>query len=118
MCREGIGSLFIDIRKVFLTCSIPCVEGGPKDLAESFFPDEYDPKEPSTIWICKLSLTSPKWLGLLDETMMHELGHVLGLRHEFALEKGTATNFHKRTDAFATSESFNAYSYKKLMYCC
>ncbi|KAH6842170.1 hypothetical protein B0I37DRAFT_193461 [Chaetomium sp. MPI-CAGE-AT-0009] len=58
--------------------------GGNKGnvLAEAFFPNS-DPL--SSLFVYKSAFTQEN-LPILKNIFLHELGHVLGLRHEFALE--------------------------------
>ena len=59
--------------------------GGNKDnvLAEAFFPNS-DPL--SSLFVYKRAFTREN-LPILKNIFLHELGHVIGLRHEFALER-------------------------------
>jgi hypothetical protein len=52
-------------------------------LAEAFFPND---KPLSGLFVYKSAL-QPSNLNYLRNILQHELGHVLGLRHEFALKK-------------------------------
>jgi hypothetical protein len=57
--------------------------GGDKDsvLASAFFPNS---QPLNTLFVYKLALD--KYRGILKNIFLHELGHTLGLRHEFALD--------------------------------
>lgn len=59
--------------------------GGEKGtfLAEAFFPNGNDL---SNVLVYKGAF-SPEWGPHLWEVFTHELGHILGLRHEFAMDK-------------------------------
>jgi hypothetical protein len=49
-------------------------------LASAFFPNEVD-----DLLVYDFALVSPTWRPRLKNTFLHELGHVIGLRHEFAI---------------------------------
>jgi hypothetical protein len=59
--------------------------GGEKDgvLASAFFPN---PQPLNTLFVYSLSFTDKKYRETLKNIFLHELGHTLGLRHEFALD--------------------------------
>lgn len=56
----------------------PEVEEGV--LASAFFPNEVE-----DLLVYDFTLVSPTWRPRLKGTLLHELGHVVGLRHEFAI---------------------------------
>ncbi|KAK4213714.1 hypothetical protein QBC37DRAFT_285411, partial [Rhypophila decipiens] len=53
--------------------------GNEGTLARAFFPNEVN-----HVLIFNNSLTDPYWRKLLKSTLLHEIGHVIGLRREFA----------------------------------
>jgi len=60
--------------------------GGEKDtvLAAAFFPNS---QPLNTLFVYQLALQSTgQYRNMLKNIFLHELGHVLGLRHEFAME--------------------------------
>lgn len=59
--------------------------GGDKGsvLASAFFPNS---QPLNTLFVYQLALSTEKWRGTLKNIFLHELGHTLGLRHEFALD--------------------------------
>lgn len=58
--------------------------GGPKGtvLASAYFPNNNDL---NLVYVYSYAFT-PSWKNNLWKVLTHELGHVLGLRHEFAME--------------------------------
>jgi hypothetical protein len=59
--------------------------GGDKDgvLASAFFPNS---QPLNTMFVYQLALKEPEYRGILKNIFLHEIGHTLGLRHEFALD--------------------------------
>ncbi|KAK2035712.1 hypothetical protein LZ31DRAFT_589640 [Colletotrichum somersetense] len=57
-------------------------------LASAFFPN---PNELSNMMVYNKAFPMPKWKENMWKIFTHELGHVLGLRHEFALDLDTET---------------------------
>lgn len=66
-------------------------------LASAFFPN---PNDMSMMMVYNAAFAMPKWKANLWKVFMHELGHVLGLRHEFALDADPGTG--------ETKEAFKA----------
>jgi hypothetical protein len=60
--------------------------GGEKGgvMASAFFPNNTQPL--NTLFVYSFSFTDKKNKETLKNTFLHELGHTLGLRHEFALD--------------------------------
>ncbi|EWZ95679.1 hypothetical protein FOCG_17045 [Fusarium oxysporum f. sp. radicis-lycopersici 26381] len=58
-------------------------------LAEAFFPNSNDL---STLFVYQRAF-QPGSINYLANIFLHELGHVLGLRHEFAAQEGEAVPF-------------------------
>lgn len=52
-------------------------------MASAFFPNSVE-----DVLIYDKSLTDPFWKKYLMNTLLHEIGHIIGLRHEFALDVG------------------------------
>ncbi|KAK4223341.1 putative matrix metallo proteinase-11 protein [Podospora fimiseda] len=57
-------------------------------LASAFFPN---PNDLNMMLVYSAAFAMPKWKANLWKVFTHELGHVLGLRHEFALDKDPQT---------------------------
>ena len=59
--------------------------GGNKDtvLASAFFPNA---QPLNTLFVYQLALAKDQYRGILKNIFLHELGHTLGLRHEFAMD--------------------------------
>ncbi|KAK3989035.1 matrix metallo proteinase-11 [Cladorrhinum sp. PSN332] len=57
-------------------------------LASAFFPN---PNDMNIMLVYNAAFSMPKWKANLWKVFMHELGHVLGLRHEFALDTDPET---------------------------
>ncbi|GJC90381.1 hypothetical protein ColLi_13219 [Colletotrichum liriopes] len=57
-------------------------------LASAFFPNANDL---SMVLVYNAAFSMPKWKANLWKVFTHELGHVLGLRHEFALDTNPET---------------------------
>lgn len=63
-------------------------------LASAFFPN---PNDMSVMMVYNLAFAKPKWKEAMWKVFMHELGHVLGLRHEFAMDIDSTTGNSKET---------------------
>ncbi|KAF4447076.1 putative matrix metalloproteinase-11 protein [Fusarium austroafricanum] len=63
-------------------------------LASAFFPN---PNDMSNMLVYNAAFAMPKWKANLWKVFMHELGHVLGLRHEFAMDRDPETGNSKET---------------------
>ncbi|KAF0327170.1 matrix metalloproteinase-11 [Colletotrichum asianum] len=55
-------------------------------LASAFFPN---PNDISMMLVYNAAFSIPRWKANMWKMFMHELGHVLGLRHEFAMDTAT-----------------------------
>ncbi|KAF2149797.1 hypothetical protein K461DRAFT_281014 [Myriangium duriaei CBS 260.36] len=71
-------------------------------LAEAFFPNE-DMTNTVTVY---QSAFDPRNIGSMDAIFLHELGHVLGLRHEFAQIEGDFVPFGARNPKSVMSYNF------------
>ena len=65
---------------------------GGSTLARSFFPNSADLNH---LYVYKLAF-DPKYLNYQTNIFEHELGHVIGLRHEFADQEGGAVQWGPR----------------------
>ncbi|KFY96133.1 hypothetical protein V498_02883 [Pseudogymnoascus sp. VKM F-4517 (FW-2822)] len=85
--------------------------GGDKGkvLASAFFPNS---QPLNTLFVYKLALSTENenFRGMLKNIFLHELGHTLGLRHEFALDpdrfEGGAVVYGKKNDHSVMSYNF------------
>jgi hypothetical protein len=81
--------------------------GGEKGgvLASAFFPN---PQPLNTLFVYSLSFTDKKNRETLKNTFLHELGHTLGLRHEFALDPD---RFEGGAQVYGTRNPLSVMSY-------
>ncbi|KAL8765137.1 MAG: hypothetical protein Q9209_007695 [Squamulea sp. 1 TL-2023] len=79
----GVRFEFVPLPK---DASFVLCHGGDKStvLASAYFPDE---KDLNFVYVYSYAFT-PGWKDALWKVFTHELGHVLGLRHEFAMDEG------------------------------
>jgi hypothetical protein len=65
------------------------------------------------VLIYDTSLTDPFWRKYLMNTLLHEIGHIIGLRHEFALDRNTDGTLMESTPAqrFGTQNEHSVMSY-------
>ncbi|KAH8724526.1 hypothetical protein GQ44DRAFT_760109 [Phaeosphaeriaceae sp. PMI808] len=61
----------------------PAVDKGV--LASAFFPNVV-----KDVLVYDKTLVNPKWKAILKNSFLHEIGHILGLRHEFAIKADAA----------------------------
>ena len=71
-------------------------------LARAFFPNTQDV---NVMWVFATAFKG-KYVNFLDAVFEHEVGHVLGLRHEFAEREGDATMFGPRSPNSVMSYNF------------
>ncbi|KAK3392832.1 hypothetical protein B0H63DRAFT_386130 [Podospora didyma] len=57
-------------------------------LASAFFPN---PNDLNVLMVYNAAFSMPKWKDNMWKVFTHELGHVLGLRHEFAVDVNLET---------------------------
>ncbi|ERF74064.1 hypothetical protein EPUS_08112 [Endocarpon pusillum Z07020] len=84
--------------------------GGPKGnvLASAFFPNN---KPLNTMHVYSFGFDKTDQggftnFGIMKNVFLHELGHVLGLRHEFALTEGGAVRFGSKNPDSVMSHKF------------
>ncbi|KAH7372232.1 hypothetical protein BKA66DRAFT_443588 [Pyrenochaeta sp. MPI-SDFR-AT-0127] len=77
-------------------------------LARAFFPNSV-----SDVVIYDTSLTDPFWRKYLMNTLLHEIGHIIGLRHEFALDRKQDGTLRESTPAqrFGSVNEHSVMSY-------
>jgi hypothetical protein len=63
-------------------------------LASAFFPNANDM---NIMMVYNLAFAMPKWKKDMWKVFMHELGHVLGMRHEFAMDINPVTGKNKES---------------------
>ncbi|KAE9364141.1 hypothetical protein N431DRAFT_563537 [Stipitochalara longipes BDJ] len=51
-------------------------------LASAFFPNRV-----TDVLVYDTTLVEPKWRAILKNSFLHEIGHIIGLRHEFAIKQ-------------------------------
>ncbi|KAK1756353.1 hypothetical protein QBC47DRAFT_401258 [Echria macrotheca] len=73
-----------------------------RHLATGFFPNE-----PSDLTIYKAGLSTSRSDGAIKKTFMHELGHIIGLRHEHAVARGESESVR-----FLGTNEFSIMSYR------
>lgn len=81
---------------------------GSRTLAMAFFPNEVD----QDVIVFERSFSSQANKAILKNIFMHELGHVLGLRHEFAITGDPAKDLDPEGDG---AVQFMGNNYKSIM---
>lgn len=56
-------------------------------IASAFFPNKVKP-----VLVYDFTLVTPKWREILKNSFLHEIGHIIGLRHEHAIVADTDGN--------------------------
>lgn len=74
-------------------------------LASAFFPNRVE-----DVLVYDFTLVDPFWRGVLKNTFLHEIGHVLGLRHEFANDPDPENLGHPRESKAILIGSINPHS--------
>ncbi|OCT54111.1 matrix metalloproteinase-11 [Cladophialophora carrionii] len=87
----------------------PAVDEGV--LASAFFPNDVD-----DVLVYHKTLVEPRWRAILKNTFLHEIGHIIGLRHEFAIKGDTLGNRPERTPAkqFGSENPHSVMSYEDI----
>jgi hypothetical protein len=92
-------------------------EKGDQDenvLAVAFFPHKV-----TDVLVYATSLAHPFWKKHLMNTLLHEIGHILGLRHEFALDlndDGTLMESVPPAQRFGSRNKHSVMSYDDVNY--
>ncbi|EXJ57156.1 hypothetical protein A1O7_07501 [Cladophialophora yegresii CBS 114405] len=87
----------------------PTVDEGV--LASAFFPNEVE-----DVLVYHKTLVEPEWRASLKNTFLHEIGHIIGLRHEFAIVPDTMGNGPEQTPAkqFGSKNPHSVMSYEDI----
>jgi hypothetical protein len=85
----------------------PAVDEGV--LASAFFPNDVD-----DVLVYHKTLVEPEWRAVLKNTFLHEIGHIIGLRHEFAIEQDALGHGPELTPAkqFGSKNPLSVMSYE------
>ncbi|KAM7220195.1 hypothetical protein V8F06_004523 [Rhypophila decipiens] len=91
----------------------------PKDpkvgtLARAFFPNRV-----GDVLVYRKTLIEPYWRNVLKNSLLHEIGHIIGLRHEFANDpdpKIAGQNIESLAHLFGTVNPHSVMSYDDVNY--
>ena len=76
-------------------------------IASAFFPNKVE-----DVLVYDKTLVEPFWRGVLKNSFLHEIGHIIGLRHEFALEQESESPAQR----FGSKNEHSVMSYDKINY--
>ncbi|XTI93534.1 hypothetical protein V2W45_1252885 [Cenococcum geophilum] len=82
-------------------------------LASAFFPNKVE-----DVLVYDKTLVEPDWRKVLKNTFLHEIGHIIGLRHEFALDLKADGQPRESTPAvrFGSQNEHSVMSYDDVNY--
>jgi Met-zincin len=83
-------------------------------LAKAFFPNEV-----KDVLVYDRTLVEPDWRKVLKNTFLHEIGHIIGLRHEFANDPNPKDNnkpFESPAQRFGSVNPHSVMSYDDVNY--
>ena len=80
-------------------------------LASAFFPNEVE-----DVLVYDKTLVEPKWKAILKNSFLHEIGHIIGLRHEFAIKGDSFGDKPEETPAkqFGSENPHSVMSYEDI----
>jgi len=80
-------------------------------LASAFFPNQVD-----DVLVYDKTLVEPKWRAILKNSFLHEIGHIIGLRHEFAIKRDRFGNGPEQTPSkqFGSKNPDSVMSYEDI----
>jgi hypothetical protein len=78
-------------------------------IASAFFPNEV-----KDVRVYDFTLVTPKWRAILKNSFLHEIGHIIGLRHEHAIVGDARGNKPEKTQAhqFGDKNPISVMSYE------
>lgn len=85
----------------------------PTVIASAFFPNDV-----KDVIVYNYTLVDPEMRPVLKNSFLHEIGHIIGLRHEFAIEADTHGNGPEGDGAtqFGSKNPISVMSYETVNY--
>jgi len=80
-----------------------------RTIASAFFPNAVE-----DVLVYDFTLVTPKWRAILKNSFLHEIGHIIGLRHEHAIVADTHGNGPEKSKAhqFGVKNPISVMSYE------